>query len=375
MVVDDSAVSRRALRRALEDDSAIEVVATARNGKRALEKLESVAVDAVVLDLQMPVMGGMEFLEELRSRDSELPVVIVSAYTPEGAPETIQALLQGAGACIAKPSGEGGSEESRVASLGDELSACLRSIVESPERDELDDDRPGAEGPGGDVPQHPDIPETGSLPTEGGAESESHIDVIGVGVSTGGPAALVEVLEPVPADVPIPILVVQHMPAAFTAQLAVRLDAELDVGVQEATNGAPLEESTVWIAPGDRHMEVERGADGVSKIELTSEPKVNSCRPSADVLFRSLAEEFGSGVLGVVMTGMGRDGLEGARAIHRAGGSLVVQDEASSVAWGMPRSCLEAGIVDRVLSLRNLGQILRRAGANGRSPRASVTPP
>jgi two-component system, chemotaxis family, protein-glutamate methylesterase/glutaminase len=212
------------------------------------------------------------------------------------------------------------------------------------------------------------------------ASERSRVDVVAIGVSTGGPNALAMLLQQFPADLPVPVVVVQHMPPLFTRLLAERLDAKLHLHVHEAAGGEQLDPGHAWLAPGDHHMVVARNGHH-AVLELNQEPPVNSCRPSIDVLFHSVATVFGAHALAVVLTGMGSDGLRGCEAIHHAGGRILVQDEASSVVWGMPKCVANAGIADDVLSLDDLGpKIIHRlhegrprgvAGvpADNRSPR------
>lgn len=207
-----------------------------------------------------------------------------------------------------------------------------------------------------------------------GSLHRSRVDVVAIGVSTGGPNALSMLLQQFPADLPVPIIVVQHMPPVFTKLLAERLDAKLSIRVREAAGGETLEPGHAWLAPGDRHLVVRREAH-VHRLELNREAPVNSCRPSIDVLFHSVATVYGANTLAVVLTGMGSDGLHGCEAIHRAGGHILVQDQASSVVWGMPKCVAEAGIADEILSLEALGpRIVGRVREARRRGATSVPP-
>jgi two-component system chemotaxis response regulator CheB len=203
------------------------------------------------------------------------------------------------------------------------------------------------------------------------AADARRVGVVAIGVSTGGPNALAALLHPFPADLPVPVVVVQHMPPLFTRLLAERLDAKLAIRVAEAGGGERLQPGHAWLAPGDQHLTVTRAAHGV-RLALNQAPPENSCRPSIDVLFRSLAEVYGAHVLAVVLTGMGQDGLLGCRAIHRAGGRILVQDQASSVVWGMPKCVAEAGLADEVLSLEALGPTIVRRVEEGAGRRRGV---
>jgi two-component system chemotaxis response regulator CheB len=202
----------------------------------------------------------------------------------------------------------------------------------------------------------------------------TRVDVVAIGVSTGGPNALTMLLQQFPADLPVPLVVVQHMPPVFTKLLAERLDAKLSIHVREAAGGEQLDPGDAWLAPGDRHMLVTR--DGhKGRLELNQEPPVNSCRPSIDVLFQSVATVFGAHALAVVLTGMGSDGLRGCEAMHRAGGRILVQDQASSVVWGMPKCVADAGIADEILSLEALGPEIIGRVHEGRRRGVAALPP
>ena len=206
------------------------------------------------------------------------------------------------------------------------------------------------------------------------APHRGRVDVVAIGVSTGGPKALATLLQQFPADLPVPVVVVQHMPPIFTKLLADRLDARLPIRVGEAAGGECLGPGQVWIAPGDHHMVVKRAGTKIL-LELNQEPTENSCRPAIDVLFRSVAAAYGTHVLAVVLTGMGSDGLRGCQAIHHAGGRILVQDEASSVVWGMPKCVVQAGIAGEILSLEALGPKIVRRLYEGRRPSVAGHPP
>jgi two-component system chemotaxis response regulator CheB len=341
LVVDDAVVFRRLVAQELDADPALEVVGTAANGKIALAKLPQVNPDLVILDVEMPELDGLATLREIRKTHPKLPVIMFSALTERGAAATLDALALGATDYFAKPQNTGGLDASlRVLreELIPEIKAlcCRESAVTQPIR-----------------PAAPRL----------GAASPGRIDVVAIGASTGGPNALTEVFAGLPADLPGPVVIAQHMPPMFTRLLAERLSAQFAVKVEEGKPGAVLRPGHAWIAPGDHHMGVAR--DGTAaKVVICQGPPENSCRPAADVLFRSVAEVFGPAALAVVLTGMGQDGLRGCETIRAAGGQVIAQDEATSVVWGMPGAVARAGLADRILPLSLIGpEILRRVRA------------
>ncbi|MDY3563461.1 chemotaxis response regulator protein-glutamate methylesterase [Gemmata sp. JC673] len=353
LVVDDAAVFRRAVADELSADPELEVVGTAANGRAALVKLDRLRPDVVLLDIEMPEMDGLEALREIRKRHPRLPVIMFSVLTERGAIATLEALSQGASEYFAKPSTNSLEDSLRV--VREELipeiknlcAARVRELAPAPAR-------PAA--PAGTVLTRPPVP---SIPP-------ARVDVIAVAASTGGPNALAEVLPALPANLLVPVLVVQHMPPLFTRLLAERLSARCPLPVTEATHNEPLAPGRVWVAPGDFHLAVERGPAG-GHLVLSKDAPEHSCRPAADVLFRSVARAYGPHALAVVLTGMGQDGHRGCQAIRAAGGQVVVQDEESSVVWGMPGFVARAGLADKVLPLALVAQDLARRTRVGRA--------
>ncbi|MFL5494137.1 MAG: chemotaxis response regulator protein-glutamate methylesterase [Gemmatimonadales bacterium] len=345
LVVDDSVVIRRMLSNVLADDSALEIAGAAANGHIALAKLDQVNPDVVILDVEMPEMNGLQTLAELRARRPRLPVIMFSTQTERGARITIEALTLGASDYITKP-----------VSLGGVVLATQRV------REELIPRIKALCRPAGGLSSSPARISTPPSAKSRVSAGPGPIEVLCIGVSTGGPNALAGLLPELPADFAVPILVVQHMPPLFTTFLADRLNARSRIRVREAAAGVRLEPGVAWLAPGDWHMELERSEGGVL-IRTHQGPQENSCRPAADVLFRSVASIYGRRVLAVVLTGMGQDGLRGCELVKEAGGQIVVQDEATSVVWGMPGYVAQAGLADRVLPLDQIaGEIVRRAG-------------
>jgi len=348
LIVDDSVVMRRMLSDMVQSDPALEVAGIAHHGHIALAKIPQVSPDLITLDLDMPEMNGLETLTRLRAEYPHLPVLIVSALTEQGTKLTLDALAMGASDYVTKPSSIL-PHSSNVAEVRDELIGKIKSL--------------GAAHLSRNVGRGKRSPHTDD-------DSRSRVEVVVIGVSTGGPNALMQMLPEIPENFPVPIVVVQHMPPMFTKFLAERLEKICHVHVKEAARGDRLEPGTIYIAPGDYHLEMDRTDHGVV-IRLHQGPLENSCRPAVDPTFRSAVECFGSRVLGVVMTGMGHDGLQGARCIYDGGGQILAQDEKTSVVWGMPRFVVEEGLPDEVLPLDKLASgVIKRvmAGRTDDSP-------
>ncbi len=339
LIVDDAATIRHALARLIADEPGLEVAGLAPDGMVGLEKVDALRPDLVILDVEMPVLDGIATLAAIRKADPRLPVVMFSTLTGRGTPKTLEALALGASDCVCKPPASGGPEAA-MAYLRGELLPRLWALV-----GDREPSRPAARADCGGPPI---------------ATRAQAVELVVIGVSTGGPNALATVVAGLPASLPVPILVVQHMPGTFLGSLADRLRSLGTLPVGLASECAAPRPGEILIAPADRHLTVRRGADGL-RLRLVDGPPENSCKPAADVLFRSAAEAVGSGGLGVVLTGMGRDGLEGSRAIRQAGGTILAQDEATSVVWGMPGAVVGAGLADAVLPLACVApEIVRR---------------
>ncbi len=334
LVVDDSIVFRRFVAAALEGAPDLELAGVAATGRIALERLAAGRVDLVTLDLDMPGLDGLETLAAIRARHPGVRVVMLSALTERGAVATLDALAAGASDWVTKPAGARGPDDA-LRRLAEELVPKLRLLggvaraapASAPVR------RP--EAPPGEAP-------------EGGGPPDGPAAAIIIGASTGGPTVVDALIRALPPDLDAPVLVVQHMPALFTAQLARRLDGRARVPVAEAVDGAPVGSGRVWIAPGGQHLAVKAAADG-PRLRLTEGPPEHGCRPAVDVLLRAAAEVWGAGALAVICTGMGRDGLAGCAALRARGGRVLVQDEASSVVWGMPGVVWRAGLAEAAL--------------------------
>ncbi len=344
LVVDDSTVIRKVVSEEIAADPALEVAGTAADGRIALAKMTQVNPDLVVLDVEMPGMDGLQTLAELRSKYPRVPVVMFSALTERGAAATLDALALGATDYVTKP--VGGSLEASRQAIRDQLIPIIKGVC-----------RPKSLLPP-TVAMPPPVPAFVPART-------ARIDVVVVGVSTGGPNALAEVFRTLPATLPVPLLIVQHMPATFTRQLADRLTNLGNLPVVEGTTGEAVLPGRAVLAPGGYHLTVVRLASGVVTV-LDQEPMENSCRPAADPLFRSAAKVYGSGVLAVVLTGMGYDGQRGCEAVKQAGGQVLAQDEATSVVWGMPGAVAKAGLADAILPLAQVGAEITRRVKGGR---------
>jgi two-component system, chemotaxis family, protein-glutamate methylesterase/glutaminase len=348
MVVDDSVVVRRLVSDVLSADPRIEVVGTAANGKVALAKIPQLNPDLITLDVEMPVMDGLETLVELRRSYPRLPVVMFSTLTERGATATLDALERGADDYVTKPANVGSVTESMAAVRAELvpkiIGLCGRRLLGR------------APVPASTRPLATSVP-----------KPEARADVVAIGVSTGGPDALTQVLTALPSDLPVPVVVVQHMPPVFTKQFADRLDAKCEIRVSEAVSGELLEPGHALVAPGDFHLRVHRRGDQV-RVGLDQGTPENYCRPAVDVLFRSVAQAYGRNVLGLVLTGMGSDGARGAGVVAQAGGSVYVQDEPTSVVWGMPGSVVAAGLADKVLPLREVAPAILARVHIGRPP-------
>lgn len=330
LVVDDSALMRKLIPQILNADSSIHVVGTAMDGSFCLKKIEELKPHVVTLDLEMPGMNGLDTLKEIMRRH-RLPVIVVSSHSTSGASITLKALSLGAFDFVAKPA----DVSSRMGEIAQELISKIKAAAQS-----------AGAGPKG-LPifeAHKGQGKASAAPS--GVASK----LVAIGISTGGPQALHYLLPQLPADFPGSVVVVQHMPENFTDMFARRLDEICAIRVKEAQSGDILQPGRALICPGNRHLKVRKLPLGEVAV-LADEPKVNGHRPSADVLFRSVAEEFGPRALGLLMTGMGDDGAEGLGAMKAAGGVTIAQSEDSCVVYGMPKAAIERGYATRVIPL------------------------
>ena len=351
LVVDDSALMRKLIPQIIETDTSIQVVGTAMDGNFGLRKIEELNPQVITLDLEMPGMGGLDMLKEIMRRH-RLPVIVVSSHTTQGAAVTLKALSLGAFDFVAKPS----DVTSRMQESARELIAKIKAAAQSR---------------GIQIASPADITEDLRRKKARPVANRPPTKIVAIGVSTGGPQSLQFVLSKLPQDFPGCIVVVQHMPEGFTEMFARRLNECSSLTVKEAQSGDMLQAGRVLICPGSRHLKVKRLPLGDVAV-LSDEPRVNGHRPSADVLFKSVAEEFGTHGVGVIMTGMGDDGANGLGAIRGAGGMTIAQSEQSCVVFGMPKAAIERGHAMRVVDLDVLANVLQthctvREGAPSRA--------
>ncbi|HTW82530.1 MAG TPA: chemotaxis response regulator protein-glutamate methylesterase [Candidatus Sulfotelmatobacter sp.] len=359
VITDDSAFMRRAIQKMLEKESDIQVVGTAASGEEGIEMIERLKPDVCTMDVEMPGMGGLEAARTVIARRGP-PIIMVSALTREGAETTLRALEIGAVDFIPKPD----SALIDIVNVQRELvekvrlfgsrGAYLRAMQgQRPTPDRTIEQRPEPKSaPARVVPPPPVVP---PRPRPGGRAGG--FACVAIGTSTGGPVALSQILPRLPADFPIPIVVVQHMPPGFTKPLAERLDSASKIHVVEGTNGMALGAGTAIVAPAGKQLRLTRSLGSVV-VTLSDDASKSLHVPSVDVMAASVGETYGAGALGVILTGMGHDGVEGLRVIKERGGFVVGQDEASAVVYGMPRAAAVAGLVDRVVPLDAVGRTL-----------------
>jgi len=374
LVVDDTVIYRKIISQILKQIEGVECVGVAADGKIALEKVQSLQPDLITLDLEMPGMDGLEVIRCLRQAGSNVGIIMLSAFTTEGAEVTIKALEMGAFDFVVKPSG--GAPEENVAKLRRQLGERIKAFARQREIQRIlyapASDSPASWDTAVKPPRNISTGTSESVSLGARAASSPHVvseialwqeqpQVVAIGISTGGPQALMYMLPQLPADLLVPVLIVQHMPALFTRSLAEDLNNRCPLEVCEAEDGQTVAPGTIYIAPGGRQMKVQR-SDELPVIRITDDPPENSCRPSVDYLFRSVAEVYGHRTVGVIMTGLGNDGAAGCRLLHRCGARLLAQDEASCVVFGMPREPVLEGIAPAV-PLKDMAQhIIRLAG-------------
>ncbi|MFQ5559061.1 MAG: chemotaxis response regulator protein-glutamate methylesterase [Nitrospinota bacterium] len=353
LIVDDSRIFRSALEEALKNEAGIEVVGSVWNGVKALEYIRKSPPDLVTLDVEMPEMDGLTTLRAIQRFNEEkqgppdIGVIMVSSHTHSGADATIKALEAGAFDFVKKPEGE--SASSGVKLLRELLAPRMRNFAFKAKKR---------------APKTtPPVSTPGKLKKEETSPGKILLpgvkEVVVIGVSTGGPKALVLMLPGLCEVVNIPILIVQHMPPLFTKSLADSLDSKCSAKVVEAKNDQKVANSHVYIAPGGQHMLVRRNEQQEVVLALNTQSPENGCRPSVDVLFRSAAMTYKKHVIAIILTGMGNDGTKGLGPLKRAGASVIVQDEATSVVWGMPGSAVESGLVDRIAPIEKIAETVQ----------------
>lgn len=355
LVVDDSHVIRGLLSRSLGSDPEIQVVATAGNGKAAIDEVARNEVDVVVLDIEMPVMDGMTALPQLLAARPGIQVIMASTLTLKGASISMKALSKGAADYVPKPSSTG--EVHSAEDFKRELISKVKSWGAVARRRRGSAARRGAEAPS--TPAAPRRFPAGPIKLRD-VPGLFRPDCIAIGSSTGGPQALFKVFQMMGKVTNLPVFVTQHMPATFTTILAEHLGQASGMPAAEAKDGEPVMPGRIYVAPGDFHMTVH--AEGVRKVlRIDKNPPENFCRPAVDPMLRSLAKAYNGKVLAVILTGMGQDGLRGGQEVAAAGGVIAAQDEATSVVWGMPGAVASGGLCSAVLPLSDIGPYVRKA--------------
>ncbi len=357
LVVDDTVVFRSIISKVLSTIPGIEVVGTAANGKIALTKLAELKPDLLTLDLEMPELDGVGVLRQLRKDNSDVGAIVLSGTSGEGAAATMEALKLGAFDFTAKPQGCGEAEN--LKKLQQDLQPKIEAFARQKSVQKIL--HAPASSPQGATPST-----SASVPTRPASEPtrRSQIDVVAIGISTGGPQALNQVLPQFPANFSKPVLIVQHMPALFTKSLADDLNARCAIAISEAVDGQPVRPGEVLIAPGGKQMKVV-GTRNNATIKVTDDAPEAGCCPSVNYMFRSIDTVYGGNSIGLIMTGMGNDGTEGCRDLKRRGATIIAQDEASCVVFGMPRALVEEGIADFVLPLDTITAKLVQLTSSG----------
>jgi len=363
LVVDDSAVMRKIIASALQKEPLIEVVGFAANGLEAIKAIQTYKPDVVTLDIEMPEMDGLTALREIRKSDKYLPIIMFSSLTHKGAQAAVMALTAGASDYVGKPANAAGGIDDAFKVLETELIPKIIGLakrIKNRRAKEAQSADATKAAPASPLKAPPavkplnlvkvDTPLSSKVSKLTSSVMAKPAEAVCIGVSTGGPEALMQVFGAFNAPLNVPVFIVQHMPADFTALLAARLSASGVMTVKEAEDGEIAQPGVGYIAPGGFHMTVTRPGTKTI-IHLNTDPPENSCRPAVDVLFRSASQVYGSGLLAVMLTGMGYDGLKGSQIIKEKGGQVIAQDEASSVIWGMPGAVVQAGLADGVLPI------------------------
>lgn len=367
LIVDDSALMRNLVGRIVENTPGLTIADKAMNGQFALEKIPRCNPDIIVLDIEMPVMNGIEFLKEKQKRNIDIPVIVLSSIAKEGARVTMECLALGASDFVTKPSGSDSPDIARVAARLTQLLVGYGSKYASKKRQKpvlIPEPQPY-------IPKQPEVKSAAERPIQQfsrpvmqpvkvsgpiqAVRESGKIEIIVIGISTGGPNALREVFAKIDPNLEQPILVVQHMPAGFTEEFANSLNQICPLEVKEAAEGDVVKKGRVLIAPGNKHIKVEK-KPLATIIHLSDDDLRNGHRPSADVLFESVAAQFQNKALGVIMTGMGRDGAMQLAEMRKQGAYTLGQDEASSIVYGMPKVAFEIGAVQKQVSLKDMAQ-------------------
>ena len=351
LIVDDTAVYRKIVSEVLGELPGVEVVGTANNGKIAMTKIASLKPDILTLDIEMPEMNGLDVLSSIRSEGFDVGAIVLSTLTHKGGELTMQALELGAFDFITKPE-TSSMDESRI-QIRNVLSSMLKAFSRRQEIRHILEGKLSFLSESKKTTTPKDTSESVVIRMNSISNRRMKVaEIVGIGVSTGGPKALSQMMPGIPGDINVPILIVQHMPPIFTQSLAKTLDAKCAINVKEAIDGETLQPNVAFIAPGGRQMKIVAGMDGRDRIiRITDDPPENSCKPSADYLFRSIAQHYVGRSAGVIMTGMGSDGFSGLSLMKRNGATIIAQDEASCTVYGMPKKPVDSGIVDVIAPL------------------------
>jgi two-component system chemotaxis response regulator CheB len=333
LVVDDSALMRRIISDMINHEKNMHVAGTAKDGEELLDKIETLRPDIITLDVEMPKLNGIDALLEMKKRQIEIPVIVLSSVTSKGPMLTMQCLEAGAFDFIPKPSGEISLDINKVNA---ELKEKINLAYEK------------SQSPKACITNNIDA----SQPVKKENTSSGRIDAVVIAASTGGPKALYSIITKLPEDLGVPVFIVQHMPEGFTKAFADRLNANCRMKVQEAFNMQTVEKNNVYVAPGGYHMEIKEDC----KIHLNKEPSIWGVRPAADKLFSSAAKVYGSGLLSIVLTGMGKDGAKGTEDVKKAGGTTIAEDKSTCIIYGMPKAAYDTGMIDIVSPIDMISQ-------------------
>ncbi|MFN3191447.1 MAG: chemotaxis response regulator protein-glutamate methylesterase [Aureliella sp.] len=382
LLCDDSSLIRKLIKQSLDADNRFEVVAECANGKEALDAIPVHQPEVIVMDVEMPIMDGVDAVRNIRQQKINTPIVMFSTLTGGGSEATLDALSAGANAYATKPQAKGHIKDAFEALKVDlipKLSALAQknrrtessfaaSIQKTSER--LEKLSQSIVEANSNSPASPDTSDTRFHSKTG--RFLGRIDAVSIGVSTGGPQALQSLVSGLPDSFPVPIFITQHMPTAFIEPLANRLSQYSKNPVCVPADQDTIQSGTIYLAPGDHHMGVKAKLDRFN-ITLSKTPPENSCRPAVDPMLRSLTKVYQGNLLSVILTGMGKDGLEGCRGLREKGGYVIAQDEATSTVWGMPGSCVEAEVVDRILPIGEIPHEITRLCSQQRTLAVSGT--
>jgi len=352
LVVDDTVIYRKAVSDILAELPNVEVVGIAHNGKIAISKLDSLKPDLLTLDIEMPEMNGIQVLQHIKKESPDTGAIMLSTLTQAGGDMTMKALELGAFDFIPKPQGNDINENIR--SIKNAIAPMIKAFARRKEIKGILKDTPSYSGSSG--PQR--VPPAGKASRH---RKKANAEIVAIGISTGGPNALTKMMPKIPPDMGVPILIVQHMPPVFTQSLANSLNSKCPIEVREAVDGEPIQPNIALIAPGGKQMKIVAGADGENRIvRITDDPPENSCKPSVDYLFRSIAHHYVGRATGVIMTGMGTDGNESLKLLKNNGATIIAQDEPSCVVYGMSKEPIETGIADVIAPLDNIAMEISR---------------